>query len=427
MQLPGPGILVLAAAAACAGDPAGASEPVPAAILDVIDADNFGDGRDIRVTIERPSDEGGVSEYRILIVKAPASGFDVTMASAVPSARYGVLAVDGDTVYSPGAAAVDTDGDAVVEGVAYRIFLQTVPSGGSEELPLSASPATITLQRTHLVRTLTDVIQAGSGGMEVDARGRIYHADFGATLTGPPGTRIHRISPTGEVSVWVEGLSGASGNAFGPSGDLFQSNINSGRISRITPQGEVSTYATGLSAPVGIAIDADANLYVANCGDNTIRKVLPDGSTVPFAESALLNCPNGITLAADGNFYVANFSNGDVLRVTPDGTVSRFVTIEGGNNGHILFGNGVLYVVARSANRLYQVTLDGEATVLAGSGARRLRDGAARDAGLSLTNDIALSPDGTILYFNDVASTGTGFSVINPVVVRALIFVNGAE
>jgi len=181
-----------------------------------------------------------------------------------------------------------------------------------------------------------------------------------------------------------------------------------------------------MSAPVGIAIGAGANLYVANCGDNTIRKVLPEGSTMPFAESPLLNCPNGITLAADGNFYVANFSNGDVLRVTPDGTVSRFVTIEGGNNGHILFGSGVLYVVARSANRLYQVTLDGEATVLAGSGARRLCDGAASDAGLSLTNDIALSPDGTILYFNDVASTGTGFSVISPVVVRALIFVDGA-
>jgi len=108
----------------------------------------------------------------------------------------------------------------------------------------------------------------------------------------------------------------------------------------------------------------------------------------------LFNCPNGITLASDGNFYVANFLNGDVLRIAPDGTVSRHVTIEGGNNGHILFGNGVLYVVARLANRLYEVTLDGQTTLLAGSGARGRRDGAARDAPLSLTNDVALSPDG---------------------------------
>jgi sugar lactone lactonase YvrE len=426
MQVHTLGMAILMTAAACGGDPTDAAGPVPAAIVDVIDADNFGDGRDIRVTIERPADESGISEYRILIVKAPASGFDVTAASALPASRRGVLAVGGAEAYSPGAAAVDTDGDSVVQGVAYRIFLQTVPVAG-EAPPLSTSPATITLRRTHLVRTLTDVIQAGSGGMEVDAQGRIYHADFGATLSGPPGTRIHRISPAGVVSVWVEGLSGASGNTFGPNGDLFQSNINAGRISRITPDGSVSTFATGMSAPVGIAIDSFENLYVANCGDNTIRKVLPDGSTEPFADSPLLDCPNGITLAADGNFYVANFSNGDVLRVTPDGEVSRFVTIEGGNNGHILFGNGVLYVVARAANRLYQVTLDGQASVLAGSGARRLRDGAARDAGLSLTNDIALSPDGTILYFNDVATTGTEFSVISPVVVRALIFVVGAE
>jgi DNA-binding beta-propeller fold protein YncE len=66
---------------------------------------------------------------------------------------------------------------------------------------------------------------------------------------------------------------------------------------------------------------------------NTIRKVLPDGTTEPFASSSLFNCPNGITLASDGNFYVANFLNGDVQRIAPDGTVSRHVTIEGGNNG----------------------------------------------------------------------------------------------
>ena len=270
------------------------------------------------------------------------------------------------------------------------------------------------------------MIQAGSGGMDVDAQGRIYHADFGATLDGPPGTRIHRITPDGTVSVWAEGFTGASGNAFDSNGNFFQSSIAGNRISRVTPDGQVSTFATnGIDGPVGVA-NADDNLYVANCMGNTIRKVLPDGTTEPFASSSLFNCPNGITLASDGNFYVANFLNGDVLRIAPDGTVSRHVTIEGGNNGHILFGNGVLYVVARLANRLYEVTLDGQTTLLAGSGARGRRDGAARDAPLSLTHDVALSPDGRTLSFNDVAGTDPNIRVISPIVVRALVFVEGA-
>jgi sugar lactone lactonase YvrE len=162
---------------------------------------------------------------------------------------------------------VDTDGELIVEGAAYRVHVLTVPgSGDISAAALDAAPAPITLRRTHLVKTLAAVIQAGSGGMDVDAQGRIYHADFGATLDGPPGTRIHRITPDGTVSVWAEGFTGASGNAFDSNGNFFQSSIAGNRISRVTPDGQVSTFATnGIDGPVGVAIDADDNLYVANC------------------------------------------------------------------------------------------------------------------------------------------------------------------
>jgi len=127
-------------------------------------------------------------------------------------------------------------------------------------------------------------------------------------------------------------------------------------------------------------------------------------------------------LASDGNLYVANFGNGQVLRVEPNGSATTFATLPGNNNGHITFANGVLYVVARSAHRIYQLTLDGELTLLAGTGTRGLWDGAALDARLSLTNDVAVSPDGSILYFNDVVNQ-TGSDVISPVVIRQLILV----
>jgi sugar lactone lactonase YvrE len=273
------------------------------------------------------------------------------------------------------------------------------------------------------VETLTDTLSAGTGGMDVDARGRIYMADFGRTLQGRPlGTRVLRIAADGDVEVWAEGLAGASGNAFDASGRLLQSSIGADRIDRIGSDGVVEPWVTGgLRAPVGVAIGPGDTAYVANCGDHTVRRVTPEGRPSIVSDSDLLRCPNGIARAGDGNLYVSNFANGDVVRIAPDGSASRFVTIPGENNGHLLWGNGVLYVVGRGANRIYEVTLEGRVTPLAGTGERGLRDGPALQATLSLPNDVALSPDGAVLYFNDVAATTGAPDVIAPVVVRALV------
>ncbi len=277
------------------------------------------------------------------------------------------------------------------------------------------------------VETLAGPIDAGSGGMDVDAAGNVYTADFGETLQGPPGTAVWRITPSGETSVFAQGLAGASGNDFDSEGRLLQSNIGTGEVRRILPDGTVEPYASGLKAPVGIEVVEGDTAYVVNCNTNVVSRISPEGVVSDFAADSLLQCPNGIVRASDRNFYVANFGNGDVVRITPDGTVQPFVTLPGDNNGHILFGNGVLYVVARSANRIYQVTLDGDTLTLAGTGERGLDDGPALQATLSLTNDVALSPDGSVLYFNDVGRGDDGAFVeddgmtLHPTVVRRLI------
>lgn len=414
---------------ACGG---GGTDPGPiavtpprATITRVADIANTGTGSDLLIVVGPPVDESQVAEYRLLVVpQANAAGFDVTAASAVPGGQYtsvarGLAGADITLAID----ATDVGGDLIAEGVPYVIYVLVVVTTTDAGNQLSPASAVISLARTNLVLTLTESIQAGSGGMAVDADGNIYMADFGAALSAPPGTRVFKITPEGEVSVFATGLVGASGNAFDSKGDLFQSNIGANRISRITPDGTVSTFVSqGISNPVGIAIDAEDNLFVANCGNNTITKVTSDGVSTQFSSSPLLSCPNGIALASDGNLYIANFGNGQVLRVAPNGSATTFANLPGNNNGHITFANGVLYVVARSAHRIFQLTLDGELTLLAGTGTRGLWDGAALDARLSLTNDIAVSPDGSILYFNDVVNQ-TGGDVISPVVIRQLILV----
>lgn len=277
------------------------------------------------------------------------------------------------------------------------------------------------------VSTLTESIPGGSGGVCVNKAGNIYVADFGNKLgTGYiPGDKVFKVTPEGEVSVFATGLFGASGNAFDSQGNLLQSNIAANSISKIAPDGTVTPFANiGFASPVSIVIDEDDNLYVCNCGNNTIRKVTPNGVSTQFAASAILSCPNGITRDNDGNFYVSNFNNGIVAKITPDGQfVSVFVTIPGNNNGHITFANGELWVAARGANQIWRVSLDGQATHVAGNGIRRVADGPALQASFGSPNDLAFDSTGTILYVNDVLNAPSQ-DILTPMVVRKIVFEN---
>lgn len=247
----------------------------------------------------------------------------------------------------------------------------------------------------------------------------VYVADIGPS-PDRRGTTVYTITPEGEQRVFATGFLGASGNAFDAKGNLFQANLRGNSISKVTPSGQVSTFVTdGIIAPVGIAIDDADNLYVANCGSNTIQKVTASGTSSLYAASDLFNCPNGIALDPAGNVYVANFLDGRVLKGTPDGSVRLFATVPGGNNGHLVYGNGMFYVVARGAHQIYTLSLSGDLELLAGSGARGRQDGAALEATFSLPNDVDISPSGDVLYVNQVASS-TGKDN-HPSVVRMIL------
>ena len=69
-----------------------------------------------------------------------------------------------------------------------------------------------------------------SGDLAVDANGDIFVADYGVLLNNSNGTTIWKVTSEGEYSVFATGFSGASGNTFGPNGDLFQSNIAASRL-----------------------------------------------------------------------------------------------------------------------------------------------------------------------------------------------------
>jgi sugar lactone lactonase YvrE len=270
------------------------------------------------------------------------------------------------------------------------------------------------------VETVVAELDAATGGIAVDSDGVIYVADIGPA-PARNGTRIYRIEVDGSVGLLVddERLRGASGNAIGPDGVLYQASLGTGAVYAVEPDGTVRTVADqGLRRPVGIAVDPDGVLYVADCGGLEIVRIDKDGVAETYARSSLFTCPNGITLGNDGSIYVANFSNGKILRVDTAGEVTELVTLPGANNGHLVYLDGLLYVAGRGANQVFVVTLDGRFDVYAGAGERGSDDGSANEATFSLPNGIAIGPDGSLLINQVTATEG---SANHPTAIRRIV------
>jgi len=247
------------------------------------------------------------------------------------------------------------------------------------------------------------------GGVAVDALGYVYIADF--------RNAVWRLSPEGQLTNFADGLYGASGNAIGPRGDLFQSSFHGHFISRISRTGEVEVYVDeGLNGPVGIAASPSGELFVANCRGGSVLRVGVDRSVTEVATGDLFACPNGVTFDDRGDLYVVNFNNTKVVRITPDGVASEFVDIPGGGgNGHITFGQGSLYVTKFRGNQVYRVGRDGSVSVIAGTGAAGETDGPALTATFTQPNGIAASPSGKELWVNDLtitAAAGQGAALV---------------
>jgi len=263
------------------------------------------------------------------------------------------------------------------------------------------------------VVTLADTLVGGVGGVAVDRLGNIFSADFMDT--------VWRIRPDGRVEKFADGLYGPSGNVIDPQGYLFQANFSGNYIVKIDRRGRAAVWVEdGLAGPVGLALDAEGALYVNNCQGNTISRIGEDRVARTFARSNLFNCPNGITIGPDSSLYVVNFSDGKMLRVDRQGQVSLFATIPGNGNGHVAVARGAFYVTAFKTNRIFQVTMDGTVTHMAGTGGFGEVDGAPMEAVFTFPNGIAAGPNGDRLYVNDYVNRTPPNVLRPPVPVASL-------
>ena len=184
-------------------------------------------------------------------------------------------------------------------------------------------------------------------GIAIDDTGNLY-------LSNRNGVDIQKVTPNGDVSVFISTHVQASGVATDRHNNVYLAEPLGNTILKVTPSGVPTVLTDQVNRPRSIAVDSAGNVFSSNW-DNTVSKITASGSVSTIASG--INGASGIALNGDGNVYVGDFGDHSVLRIAPDGTVTTFASGLD-SPADIVFGsNGDLYVL--NLNTVNEITPNG--------------------------------------------------------------------
>lgn len=331
----------------------------------------------------------------------------------------GVAAIKSG-ISTPGGITVGPDGSVyIVDNSAHRVsrvdpngIITTVAGTGTRGFAGDGGPA-----KNAQLANPTSVALGLDGSLYIADR-----SNFRVRRVAPNGI-ISTFAGTGVMTAPVEGsLANATpifprNVAVGPDGRVFIS--DSKHIWVVDQNGVINAYAgasvlfggdggpalqAGLASPSGMAFSSDGTLFFVD--NDRVRKVTPQGiiSTVAGpgngafsgdggpATSAGLDAPRDLAVGRDASIYIAGTNR--VRRVGTDGIIATFA----GNGAAAPFldgGPGPQSAIA-TANGL-AVGPD-QAIYVADAGHHRIRRIASALPGVSVTDVLVASTDGTELY-----------------------------
>ncbi len=190
---------------------------------------------------------------------------------------------------------------------------------------------------------------------------------FSANLSGGNVTE-HDPGAITYVGNFVEagagGLTGATGIAFGPDGDLFVASSRTDAILRFDGEtGElVGPFIQDsiLHSPFSVIFGPNGDLFVSSGTDHQVLRY--DGETGVFRGVVLdgLRVPIGLRFGPDGALYVANAGEDQIVRVDLNEDMST-VFIEGGlrfPSDLVFTDDGSLYVTSAITRQILEYDAD---------------------------------------------------------------------
>lgn len=188
---------------------------------------------------------------------------------------------------------------------------------------------------------------------------------------------IARITPTGESTPFIQGLTSPQALTFGPDGALYVAcGGTKKRVIRIAFDNDLkplppTDYSGPIANPAGIAFDLvngdpkRAALYVSDRTANSLYRIDPPATaeaavtsqvTTPFVPGGYpLNGPRGLSFGADGRLYVANSLANNVLAVDLNAqTASEYVSGLGMPWSVAFDSKGNFYVSSNTGNSIFR-------------------------------------------------------------------------
>jgi sugar lactone lactonase YvrE len=155
----------------------------------------------------------------------------------------------------------------------------------------------------------------------------------------------------------------ATALAFDREGTLYVSSRHEGIVYASTPSGQLSVYVEGMGIATGIAFDRDENLYVGD-RSGTIFKISRERQIYVFATIEPSIAAYHLAFGPDDHLYVTGpttSSFDSVYRIDPHGTPGLFYRGLGRPQGLAFDADGNLYVAASLAGRRGVVRITPEA------------------------------------------------------------------
>jgi sugar lactone lactonase YvrE len=201
----------------------------------------------------------------------------------------------------------------------------------------------------------------------VDEASNIY-----VTFSGSRGqavtTSLFRIDDESTLHPIAAEIMNPTGLALDGAGNLYISSRHDGAVYRLSTSGDLSTYAEGMGVATGLAFDMLGNLYVGD-RSGTIFKLAPDRQIFVFATIEPSVAAYHLAFSPNGNLYVSGpttSSNDCVYEIDPHGVVTPFFTNLGRPQGIAFDLAGHLYVAASWHGRrgIIRITPDKQASLV---------------------------------------------------------------
>jgi sugar lactone lactonase YvrE len=195
----------------------------------------------------------------------------------------------------------------------------------------------------------------------VDRFGNIY-----TTFSGSRGQKtpvsVYRIDLNYSMKPFLTDVMNATGLAFDQDGMLYISSRHDGIVYQATPTGNLSVFVEGMGIATGMAFDAEGNLYVGD-RSGTIFKISQQRQIYVFATLEPSIAAYHLAFGPDNHLYVTGPTTSSfdaVYHVAPDGEVDVYYRGLGRPQGLAFDAEGRLYVAASMAGRRGVVRIGGD-------------------------------------------------------------------